>query len=430
MTDSHSPPKSLPQGRLGRLVRYAGLGARTGASLLFSKDAKGAAAQAAEVLGTMRGLAAKIGQMASYVDGVIPEAQREHYEKALKSLRAAAPTSSPEAIRHAVEEDLGAPIDRLYSEWEDKPFASASIGQVHRATLLDGRSVAVKVQHPGIARAVESDLANAGMFQSMVSTFGPKNINPKEVFEEIKTRFREELDYTLEAERQTFFRGFHANDPFIRIPEVIDDRSSVRVLTTVLAKGHTLEEAAAAEEKERRHHAEVLWRFVFKGNLIGRLFNADPHPGNYLFADDGTITFLDFGCCQPIEGARHEHAIGMHVNAVRGDERAFRDSAARMLETKGGSYERKALQYTRACFEPLFKTPFAVERPYVKSLVDGVMELKEEVFSKDGSFVPLPRGILFMNRLQFGFYSVLARLNVEADYRDVERRFLEEAGHL
>src|SRR4051794_40570827 len=101
MTDTKPESKGLPQGRLGRFVRYAGLGARTGASLLFSKDARDAAAHAAEVLGTMRGLAAKIGQMASYVDGVVPEAQREAYEKALRSLRAAAPTSSPEAIRHA-----------------------------------------------------------------------------------------------------------------------------------------------------------------------------------------------------------------------------------------------------------------------------------------------------------------------------------------
>ncbi len=427
MTGSNSAPKSLPQGRLGRFVKYAGLGARTGASLLLSRDAKAAAAHAAEVLGTMRGLAAKIGQMASYVDGVVPEAQREVYEKALRSLRTAAPTSSPEAIRHAVEEDLGAPIDRLFAEWETEPFASASIGQVHRATLEDGRRVAVKVQHPGIAKAVESDLANAGVLQSMAGAFMPKNVNPKEMFAEIKERFREELDYRLEAERQGYFRELHRGDPHIRIPEVVAERSSMRVLTTLLASGKTLDEAAEGDEAQRRHHAEVLWRFVFKGNLVGGLFNADPHPGNYLFADDGTITFLDFGCCQPISGARHEHAIGMHRAAVMGDESGFRAAVARMLETEGGSYEKTATKYTRRCFEPLFRTPYLVERAYVKDLVDGVMDMKQEVFAKDGSFRPMPRGILFMNRLQFGFYSVLARLRVEADYVGIERAFLEEA---
>src|SRR5690349_3189429 len=145
--------KQLPEGRLNRCGRLAGLGARAGAAHLLARrgDASAdAAAHAAEVLGTMRGLAAKVGQMASYVDGFIPEPQREAYESALKSLRAAAPSSSPEAIRRAVEEDLEAPIDRLFAEWEEEPFASASIGQVHRATLADGRRVAVKVQHPGI----------------------------------------------------------------------------------------------------------------------------------------------------------------------------------------------------------------------------------------------------------------------------------------
>jgi predicted unusual protein kinase regulating ubiquinone biosynthesis (AarF/ABC1/UbiB family) len=427
-----SEPRKLPAGRLGRLVRYAGLGARTGASFLFSKEraAEAAAAHAAEVLGTMRGLAAKIGQMASYVDGFVPEPHREAYESALKSLRTAAPTSSPEAIRRTVEEDLGAPLDRLFAAWEDQPFASASIGQVHRATLADGRRVAVKVQHPGIAKAVESDLANAGIFEALASTFGPKNIDPKRVFDEVRQRFTEELDYGLEAERQRFFRRLHTGDPAIRIPDVINDRCGPRVLTTALAEGKSLEEAAREDEETRRFFAEVLWRFVFKGNLVGGLFNADPHPGNYLFGADRTITFLDFGCCQPIEGERHARALGMHRAALARDEAGFRAATARMLETHGGSYERKAAAYTRRCFEPIFADRHAVTRPYVAALVNGVRELKDEMFAKDGSFVQLPPGMVFMNRLQFGFYSVLARLDVEAEYARVEGDFLGAAGLL
>lgn len=429
MTD----PKKVPQGRLGRLARYAVLGMRTSKNLLHSKEddaIRAAAAQAADVLGTMRGLAAKIGQMASYVDGLVPDTHRDAYEGALRTLRTAAPTSSPEAIARVVEEDLRAPIDKLYSEWEREPFASASIGQVHRATLHDGRRVAVKVQHPGIAKAVESDLANADVFRSMVSTFGPKNLNPKQAFDEVRARFTEELDYRLEAERQRFFLQLHAGDPHIRIPEVIGDRSGPRVLTTTLATGKPLEEACQSDEATRRAAAEVLWRFVFKGNLVGGLFNADPHPGNYLFADDGTITFLDFGCCQPIVGDRHSAALDMHRAALAGDQTAFQEATVRMLETRGGSFEKRVKSYTRACFDPLFRSPYAITRSYVKSLVDGIRDIKQEVFSKDGSFRPLPPGMVFMNRLQFGFYSVLARLDVEADYAAVERRFLAEAGLL
>jgi len=420
----------VPEGRLSRFARYAGLGARTGAKLLLSKDAKGAAEQAALVLGDMRGLAAKVGQMASYVDGFVPETHRVAYETALRSLRTAAPTSSPEAIRRLVEEDLGAPMDELFAEWETEPFASASIGQVHRATLADGRRVAVKVQHPGIAKAVESDLANAGIFESIASTLGPKNVNPKQVFGEIKDRFREELDYELEAERQRHFIELHAGDPKIHIPAVIAERSGPRVLTMELSHGKTLEEAALADEAARRGYAEVMWRFVFKGNLVGCMFNADPHPGNYLFRDDGTITFLDFGCCQPIVGERILGGRDLHRAALRKDDAAFEKACVKMLGTRGGTYEAKAIAYTRACFAPLFGSPSTITRSYVKSLVGGMLTLKEEVSAKDGSFTALPPGMLFINRLQFGFYSVLARLDVEVDYAAVERRFLGEAGLL
>src|SRR5262245_56086881 len=124
--------RKLPEGRLGRFTRLAKLGARTGASLLLSgAGGAAAAAQAAAVLGSLRGLAAKVGQMASYIDGMVPASQRAAYEAALRSLRAAAPTSSPAAIRQVVEEELGGKVEALFSEWEDAPLASASIGEVH-----------------------------------------------------------------------------------------------------------------------------------------------------------------------------------------------------------------------------------------------------------------------------------------------------------
>jgi predicted unusual protein kinase regulating ubiquinone biosynthesis (AarF/ABC1/UbiB family) len=409
----------------------AGVGARTGASLLLSKDGAGAAQQAAEVLGTLRGLAAKVGQMASYVDGIVPEDHRASYETALRSLRAAAPTSSPAAIRGVVEEDLGAPIDRLFAEWGELPFASASIGQVHRAVLADGREVAVKVQHPGIARAVENDLENASVVQGLVAAVGPRELNSKSMLEEIKQRFREELDYTLEAARQTRFRALHAGDPAIHIPAVVEERSAARVLTSELARGAALEDAAAEGADLRRDWAETLWRFVFKGNLVGAMFNADPHPGNYLFREGGAITFLDFGCVQPIEGDRLTLARNIHLAGLRRDEADFQRAAREILQTRGGRYEELAVAYSRRCFEPLFRSPYRITREYVASLVEGVREMKEAVLlKKGGNFVPLPPGMLFMNRLQFGFYSVLARLDVEVDYAAVETRFLREAGIL
>jgi predicted unusual protein kinase regulating ubiquinone biosynthesis (AarF/ABC1/UbiB family) len=424
-----SGPRKLPSGRLGRFARLAGLGARTGVSLLTSKSTEGAAAHAAEVLGTMRGIAAKVGQMASYVDGVVPDEHREAFERSLRVLRAAAPSSSPEAIRGVVEQDLGAPIEELFGVWHSEPFASASIGQVHEATLLDGTRVAVKVQHPGIQRAVESDLSNASLLESMVGGLGARKFNSKGMLEEIKARFREELDYELEAERQRSFRALHEGDPSIAIPSVIDDRSSKRVLTSELVSGLTIEEAAQLPTAARRRACETLWRFVFKGNLVGGMFNADPHPGNYVFHDDGRVTFLDFGCVQPIVGERQRRAVDLHRAALRGDEAEFRAMAAILLGTRGGLYEKLALDYTRTCFEPLFSSPFRLTRDFSKSVAERLRQMKMQLIKKGmDDFVPLPEGMVFMNRLQFGFYSVLARFDVEVDYAAVERTFLREAG--
>jgi len=428
--------RKLPQSRLSRLTQLARVGARTGASLLLGTDGGQAAAQqAAEVLGSLRGLAAKVGQMASYVDGMVPDSHRDAYQTALRGLRAAAPTSSPQQIRQLVENELGAPIDRLFVEWDDVPFASASIGQVHRARLPEnaaqsGLEVAVKVQHPGIAIAVENDLQNAAVLRQFVEALGPRNLNSKRAFAEIQQRFREELDYRLEAERQQIFASLHAGDPHIDIPQVISERSATRVLTSALKKGGSLDEAATASEDIRRHYAEVLWRFVFKGNLVGGLFNADPHPGNYLFGDQGRIVFLDFGCIQPIPPGNLDLARTAHCAALAGDEAWFADTARRLLQTKGGPFEVDSLAYTRRCFEPIFRERYQITRDYVKSLVEGVMAMKQHILVRDSGFVPLPEGILFMNRLQFGFYSVLAQLSVDVSYHKVEHEILSTAGLL
>lgn len=420
----------VPTGRLGRFVKLAGVGARASMDLLVSRGSEKVAERTAEVLGNLRGLAAKLGQTASYVDGFVPETHRPVYEKALRALRTAAPHSSVEAIRSLVEEELGAPIDRLFQSWSDEPFASASIGQVHRAELPNGHAVAVKVQHPGIDRAIESDLSNIGLLENFVGALGPRSLESGRVLDEVRARFREELDYRLEADRQEQFRALHAGDAQIRIPRVVRERSARRVLTMDLVEGATLEQAALASEEQRQRYAETLWRFVFKGNLVGGMFNADPHPGNYLFQPDGSVSFLDFGCIQPIEEGRLEPARNLHRAALAKDEAAFKRAAAVILQSKGGSYEAAATAYSRLCFEPVFASPFRITTEFAASLVREIKTVKDQLFAKDDSFVQLPSGMLFMNRLQFGFYSVLSRLDVSVDYAEVERRFMRDAAIL
>jgi predicted unusual protein kinase regulating ubiquinone biosynthesis (AarF/ABC1/UbiB family) len=419
--------KDLPTGRFARLSRLARVGARSGFSLLSGADGAGAAQQAVELLGNLRGLAAKVGQMASYIDGVIPEAQREVYERVLKSLQNATPASPFPKVREVIESELGARLDQLFAEFDEQPMASASIGQVHRARLheRDGSTeVAVKVQHPGIEAAIETDLTSAGSLVGLVSMIGPKGIDVKTLHDEVAQRFREELNYRLEAERQTRFATFFLDEPRIRVPRIIASHSARKVMTSEFVRGFDLDQAARTSEAERRAYALLLWRFAFTGALSEGMFNADPHPGNYLFHEDGAITFLDFGCVQVIGPTFRADARGMHEGAMERDEAKFRAHAARVCGTVPGAYEDDLLTYLWGCFEPLKQVPFHLKREYVIEIVRNTQSLKRHVLGRNTGVTQPPPGVMLLNRLQLGFYSVLARLDVSADYAAVDREIL------
>jgi predicted unusual protein kinase regulating ubiquinone biosynthesis (AarF/ABC1/UbiB family) len=168
-----------------------------------------------------------------------------------------------------------------------------------------------------------------------------------------------------------------------------------------------------------------MWRFVFKGNMVGGMFNADPHPGNYFFHEDGAVTFLDYGCVQEIPDDMQRGATKLHRAACVGDEAAFAGAVRELLRTKPGAIETMSVAYSRRCFEPLFESPYKITRDYAASLVSEMRDMGKEARSaRDEEIFTMPREMLFMNRLQFGFYSVLARLDVEVDFRRVEESFL------
>ncbi len=421
--------KKLPTGRLSRLAKMAALTARTGRDLVFSKgDSSANADRAAEVLGTMRGIAAKVGQMASYVDGVVPESHRDAYETSLRVLRAQAPRSSPAEVAKIIQDELGGTLESLFVEFDETPIASASIGQVHRAVIsVDGihHEVAVKVQHANIREAVESDLSNFSIVESFAGLLGAKRFDPKAMLDTVRARFTEELDYALEAERIEIFSRLHADDPTIRIPKVFKSHSSSRILATEFVRGKSFDEACTASAAERIAYAETLWRFVFKGNLVGAMFNADPHPGNYFFHEDGKVTFVDFGCVQVISESKRPFARAIHRAAIDKDEAAFNVGVSGLIDAKPGKLEKLAHAYTRLCFEPLFGAPYRITRSYAGSLVSEMKNMGAEAKKlPEADFFKMPVDMLFMNRLQFGFYSVLARLDCEVDYARVERDFL------
>ncbi|HKU36568.1 MAG TPA: AarF/ABC1/UbiB kinase family protein [Polyangiales bacterium] len=424
MTDE----QDLPTGRWARLSRVARVGARSGLAMLGNGTGSAAAEQALELLGNLRGLAAKVGQMASYVDGMVPEEQREAYERVLSGLQRATASSPFPKVRELIERELGASLAELFAEFDAEPMASASIGQVHRARLHSGDEVAVKVQHPGIEAAIETDLSSAGLLVGLVSRVAPSGMNTRELHEEIAQHFREELDYRLEAERQTTFAGFHAGDAQIHVPRVFASHCSRRVLTSELVRGSDFASALQQPAAERREYARVLWRFVFKAILVEGLFNADPHPGNYLFHPGGRVTFLDFGCVQRLDPGMLVAARTMHAAAISGDVATFKRAAAEGCRTRPGPYETDLLDYLWRCYAPLRSESFHLTREYVAEVVRSTQDMKRHLLSRRSNVTPVPRGIVLTNRLQFGFYSVLARFDVTVDYAQIDREILALLG--
>lgn len=424
MGDEHK----VPTNRWGRLARLARAGANTGIALVRSKAAEASVERAAHLLGELRGVATKMGQMASYIDGLVPDEQQVTFERAMSRLRASAPQSTPAQIRAVVERQLNAPVDRVFTEWSDTPIASASIGQVHLARLPDGRQVAVKVQHEGITEAMKADLSNTGMIDKAVQAFGMGRFEVGRLMQEASDRFREELDYRLEAERLQQFTALHASNPKIRFPELIPEASSDQVLTTSFLDGMAFEDAVQADPELRAQWCATLWTFVYGSIMLGGLFNADPHPGNYRFYSDGSVGFLDFGCVQKLERYHQRIVVVAHQAANRGDFEAFEEPMSRLLQAQPGQHRQQMADYMRFAIQPITHSPFRLTRDYASSVVGKFKSMVGVMRKMDsGDFKALPPGLLFLNRLQFGFYSVLARLDAEVDYAAAERTFLPQA---
>jgi predicted unusual protein kinase regulating ubiquinone biosynthesis (AarF/ABC1/UbiB family) len=456
------PKNNPPTSKLGRLARLAGLAPRAipfamegakralGGRRTEEQEAEARQRMAVEVkktaeamlktLGEMKGLPLKFGQMASYIDGLAPPGHEERFQAALKKLLDKAPPLSPEAAIQMVTAELGAPPDEVFAEWDREPFAAASIGQVHRAVTKDGQRVAVKVQYPGMDKAIENDLKSVSLLESMVSPISKKlHSHARQTLDELRTVFLSELDYAREAEMADLFRRLNEDNAAIQVPRVHHSLTTRRVLTLEYIDGMGYAEFCEKGSQEARNRAgETIWTFTFRSMLRYGVLYADPHPGNYRFFEDGRVAFLDFGCVKMLPP----------------------DLVAGMKRYMKASMDGDWAEFDRACVEVLGYDPkdesWDLYRSYTMELMmpictHGVWHCSHEkaketvayltrgiraLALKDGAHLPqiplvpkVPQDFTFVNRLQWGLASVMAGLRTQASFRALTEPLVRDGIH-
>jgi len=296
-------PDGPPSSRLTRLRKLAGLGAQLGSDAIArgvkrlagsdsSAIGKGTAEKLVETLGDLKGAAMKLGQVASMDPDLFPPEVRA----VLARLQNEAPPMSFDRVAAVLEEELGGSPEELFAEFSREPMAAASLGQVHRARLRDGRDVVVKVQYPGIDQALRSDIDNLGLVVKTMAR-AHRALDGRQYFHELAEELAHELDYSREGRLAREFARASAGLPDIVVPEIIDERTSTRVLTMQHIPGQTLRTFLTShpDNAERLRVSGLLIRAIHGAFLVDGTVHADPHPGNFMVMPDGRLGVLDFG---------------------------------------------------------------------------------------------------------------------------------------
>lgn len=431
-----SQAEKLSTSRLGRAFSVSRFAVGSGSRLLLDKAKDLIGGQdldpatrtsrgmdlAADMLRTfseMRGIAMKLGQMLSYLDDALPPEARQ----VLAVLQRDVSPMSWEMVEQQILADLGKRPAELFLEIEHTPLAAASIGQVHRARLLDGTPVAVKVQYPGIDRAMAADLKNAKVL-SMFKHLLFFRTDVAAIMRELEERFMDECDYRKEADYQEAYRARFAGHPWIVVPEVHRSYSGQRVLTTALEHGQTFYEWLAGDpsREERSRATRLFYRFYLGSFYMDGLFNCDPHPGNYLFRKDGKIVFLDYGCSRRFPDDRRLLWTEFAKAVVEDDEERMRKLGIEVGFFPDGEYHRESFrELMQFLYEAYLKDEpfdFARHRP---------QDIFRKMFTENPNLFKLnmPADAVFLNRIGFGLVSILTEMKSEMNVRRYAYSYFE-----
>ena len=378
-------------------------------------------------LGQMKGAAMKLGQFASFIDTeFIPEEYREIYQEQLGKLRSEAPAMPWDQVVKVLEEEYdGEPLSDYFAEIDHEAFAAASIGQVHKAELLDGRRVAVKIQYPGIAEAMEADLRNAGTIVRLAKAIAP-GLDAKAIAEEIRERMMEELDYEYEAQNQRIFSRAYRDHPFIYVPEVISRISRRRVLVTELVEGIGFDAIKELPHEERSRFGEIVFRGSFGSIYHLQQFNADPHPGNYILMDDGRVAFLDFGMTKKLDREQILLEQRAFDAASRDDPEAFREALHELGFVKNPSKldAERLLEHMQAIGGWYVQDrEIEIDAKLVMKIIEVTNDPRSEYFDLMRR-ESIPADELMGRRMEIGVVAVLGQLRAKRNWHRILREWV------
>jgi predicted unusual protein kinase regulating ubiquinone biosynthesis (AarF/ABC1/UbiB family) len=378
------------------------------------------------VLGGMKGAAMKLGQMLSIIDpGVLPKRTADQLRASLASLRDRAPSLPIDVMRPHLEREMGCPVEKVFATFNETPIAAASIGQVYRATLHDGRDVAVKVQYPGIDAAVRADLKNLAMMLKLSRKVLP-TAAADDFLDGLQKRFAEELDYVKEGRTQHLLAERYRDHPVIVIPDAIEELTTRRVLVSDFVEGESFDHALTFDQEERDRIGEVIFRFLVGTMYLDDELNGDPHPGNILLLEDGRVAFVDFGLYLPLDPSQvafEASALKMSME-LRGDD--LRDSLLRqgILRENSPVTAEQVLEYFYNGAPWAFIDEVVEVTP---ELAAGALMLmanpRSEQFERMHQET-LPADLLFSRRTDFQTFGILGQLRARANWHRIYREWV------
>jgi predicted unusual protein kinase regulating ubiquinone biosynthesis (AarF/ABC1/UbiB family) len=409
---------SIPMGLAGRGA--LGIGRQLvgqSSNVVFAEIQEKTAEQLFKVLGELKGGAMKFGQALSVFEAALPEDIAKPYRETLTKLQESAPPLPTRVVHKVLAKELGEDWRDNFSSFEDVATASASIGQVHKAQWKDGRAVAVKIQYPGAAEALISDLNQIQRFAKIFQLVMP-GLEMKPLLEELRSRIIEEVDYRYEAQAQETYARVYDGDADIAIPKVV--MVSDRVLVSEWLEGTPLSEIIATGTQEQRNNAGMkLARFHFTSPDRAGLLHADPHPGNFRLLADGRLGVLDFGACNRLPNGFPEPMKRLLKHALDDDSAALYEGFKKdgFILADVDVDPDLVLDFLVPLVQPLRTQTFKYSREWLRDQSARVGDPRNPT-AKIGFQLNLPAEYVLIHRVTLGTTGIFCQLEAEGNFRD------------